>query len=523
MTSTLTVALVYTRVSTDEQATKGLSLDTQLSECRQYVLRQGWSIGHEYSDILSGMKDTRPSYQELLGHARALRAQGIAVVVVVAALDRFGRRLLERVRSREELKALGVPTHSCREGGEVSDLVANILATVAQEEVRRLGERIQASRRYMISLGWKPPARASLGYLWRTATDSERQMGSPKVVLDIDTVTAPTVREAYTRVAEGLSVRKVTGWLRSLPSEQRGGLVLSFATVQNILSIPVYVSRPDHGDDDVLSRPLQRWPAIVDDATWAKVQTYIRDHAYHHHQATGRYLLVGYIRCPRCGARVVGSTYPRDNIARYRCSTLSHGGGTCMWTLRCSTLDRPVLREVSRMLGTVANLNPAALADSWERLANPGEIVGYRQKRLASLRAEVAAAKERLLKTTRMYVDGQIEQGGYELIRDDAQQAIAGGEAEIARLTVAPGPILPPLSSTLDAIGPWSDLIEGAAIETALKREVLALLVASVDVERIPPAEGRVKGKYTTRVRWSQLGEALRAVGRESRRLTAYR
>ena len=46
------------------------------------------------------------------------------MAVVVAALDRFGRSILERIRSREELKRLGVPTHSVREGGEgVSDLV----------------------------------------------------------------------------------------------------------------------------------------------------------------------------------------------------------------------------------------------------------------------------------------------------------------------------------------------------------------------------------------------------------------
>src|SRR5258708_1971187 len=67
-------------------------------------------------------------------------------VVVVVALDRFGRRMLERVRCREELKALGVTTHSVREGGEVSDLVANILASVAQEEVTRLGMRIKSTR-----------------------------------------------------------------------------------------------------------------------------------------------------------------------------------------------------------------------------------------------------------------------------------------------------------------------------------------------------------------------------------------
>ena len=110
-------ALIYTRVSSDEQAREGISLDAQLAECRRYAARPGWVIGGERQDVLSGTRDDRREYQALLPDIRGLRAEGRAVVVVVAALDRFGRKLLERVRCREELKALGVPTHSVREGG----------------------------------------------------------------------------------------------------------------------------------------------------------------------------------------------------------------------------------------------------------------------------------------------------------------------------------------------------------------------------------------------------------------------
>jgi DNA invertase Pin-like site-specific DNA recombinase len=60
---------------------------------------------------MKGTRDDRPGYQRLLADVRAMRAQGYTIVVVVAALDRFGRKLLERVRSRKELKGLGVPVH----------------------------------------------------------------------------------------------------------------------------------------------------------------------------------------------------------------------------------------------------------------------------------------------------------------------------------------------------------------------------------------------------------------------------
>ena len=61
MLTPTTTALIYTRVSTDEQATAGYSLDAQLSEARRYAARQQWVIGQEFQDILSGKRDDRPS------------------------------------------------------------------------------------------------------------------------------------------------------------------------------------------------------------------------------------------------------------------------------------------------------------------------------------------------------------------------------------------------------------------------------------------------------------------------------
>ena len=246
--SSITTALIYTRVSSDEQAREGVSLDAQLTEGRRYAARQGWAIGAEYQDVLSGTRDDRPAYQALLADVRRLRARGVPVAVVVMRLDRFGRKLLERVRAREELKGLGVPTHSVSEGGEVSDLVANILASVAQEEVRQLGERVAAARAHISGSGWWFPGACPWGYRWREATDPERKLGAPKVVLEIDPVTGPYVREAFARAAAGATIHDVTRWIVTLPEEARGGRRMHTYTVNRVLRSPVYVAR--QGSDD---------------------------------------------------------------------------------------------------------------------------------------------------------------------------------------------------------------------------------------------------------------------------------
>ena len=49
------------------------------------------------------------------------------LAVVVMRLDRLGRRVLERVRSREELKSLGVATHSVSEGASPPACASTLL------------------------------------------------------------------------------------------------------------------------------------------------------------------------------------------------------------------------------------------------------------------------------------------------------------------------------------------------------------------------------------------------------------
>src|SRR5919198_5570737 len=166
--SVLVTALIYTRVSSEDQAREGVSLDAQLAECRRYAARQGWALGDEYQDIMTGSREDRPRYRQLLIDIRRLRAEGRRAVVVVAALDRFGRKLLESLRCREELKGLGVTVHAVREGGEVSDLVANMLGAAAQEEVARLGRRVREVREHFVAGGWWPIGRPAWGYRLRT-------------------------------------------------------------------------------------------------------------------------------------------------------------------------------------------------------------------------------------------------------------------------------------------------------------------------------------------------------------------
>lgn len=505
----VTTALIYTRVSSDEQAREGVSLDAQLAECRRYAAAHGWVIGGEYQDVLSGTRDDRPQYQALLGQVRIHRADARPVTVVVAALDRFGRRVLERVRCREELKALGVPVHSVREHGEVPDVVANMFAAMAQEEVRRLGERVSASRRHLSAQGWMPPGRASWGYKWRSATAEERAAGAPATVLDVDSDAAPYVKEAFARLARGESVRSVGRWAAELPASARGGRRLAFKVMCDLARSPTYVARPAHGESDVLARPMTRWPTLISDEMWHKAQEAINRHGKTPRQASGRYLLTGLLRCPRCGARMAGrSRYnaPAKYKPQYYCTGYLRGANApdsaCRWTTPQRSLDPIVLDHVSIVLSALGQPDiETSLRRAWDHLASAS--TNDSAERIAALERHAEKARKRLAEAARLLVDGTLDKHGYEAMRDEERAALEAAEKEVARLRrIAPAASLPPLDTVLREAGGWSRPILEA--DVLAQRQVLAALV-----EEIRPIRGDRRGEYTAHIAWSAVGIVL--------------
>jgi site-specific DNA recombinase len=509
-TQGITTALIYTRVSSDEQAREGLSLDAQLDQGRRYVAqRDGWVIGGEYQDVMTGTRDDRPDYQRMLADVRRLRAEGRRVAVVVARLDRLGRRLLERVARREELKGLGVATHAVREGGEVSDLVANILAVTAQEEVERLSQRVRDVREHIAANGWHPVGWPAWGYRWRDATADERRRGAPAKVLDVNELEATYVREAFERAARGETIRGVTIWLAGLPDAARGGRRMSYPATRRTLMAPVYVARLE---GSTLEDPPGNWPPLVDDATWQRVQDQIASHTRLPRQATGRYLLTGFLRCQRCGSRMTGATSKRIP-ARYRCRASDRGASApnprCSEAVTAPKLDVAVLAHVEAVMVDVATNDPslrARVRKEWQAMQEPAGQDASVAKTIQSLEREAERARERLKRAALLLVDGDIDRAGYEMLRDQAQADLRGAEAELERLRgrKVERVVLPSLDEVLSQVGGWSGVLQGG--DTITRRDLLALLVERVEPIRIS------HGRFEAAITWTPLGQALREV-----------
>jgi len=139
--------LAYVRVSTEEQAIHGLSIEAQTSALESWVKENGHRMVHIYTDAgISARKPAskRPALQQLLADAQS----GKGDLVIFTKLDRWFRNIAEYYKVQEILEKFHVDWKTVHEDYDTSTasgrLKINIMLSVAQDEADRTSERIKA-------------------------------------------------------------------------------------------------------------------------------------------------------------------------------------------------------------------------------------------------------------------------------------------------------------------------------------------------------------------------------------------
>jgi DNA invertase Pin-like site-specific DNA recombinase len=138
--------VAYYRVSTVQQGQFGFSIEAQRAAVQDYVAANPGFVVAEFSEVMSGRKDSRPELAKALSMCRIARA-----VLVIARLDRLSRNLemISRLmESRLEFVAVDFP-HANR-------FTIHILAAVAEYESHLSSERMKeiiAARKHGAKIG----------------------------------------------------------------------------------------------------------------------------------------------------------------------------------------------------------------------------------------------------------------------------------------------------------------------------------------------------------------------------------
>jgi len=205
---------IYTRVSTEDQAKQGFSLEAQRERLEAYCLARDWFVAEKYiDDGHSGRNVRRPAYQKMM----AERDQWDALLVI--KMDRIHRNSRNFMEMMENLREWGKDFVSASESLDTSTamgrFVMDIIQRIAQLESEQIGERVYMgmSQKAKVGpgiLGFHPPLGYELtgGRLVPNAAEAEvvREM----FMLCLDGRTLEEIASDLN--AEGRRTKRDTSW-----------------------------------------------------------------------------------------------------------------------------------------------------------------------------------------------------------------------------------------------------------------------------------------------------------------------
>ena len=405
---------IYIRVSGKQQV-KGVSLDDQLRACREYALRQGWTIieplyvepgRSAFTENLS----KRVAFQHLLADAR----RKLFDVVLVYKLDRFARKVLIQYQAAAELERYRVQIASATEPIDrktaAGRMTFGMLAVAAEAYSDQLSERMRDTRRAEARQG-RHVGPVPVGYIRGSDGKLQPAPHTPdREAVQVGFQLYATGNESARTVTIKLNEAGYT-WPRPdgtrMPFHKDG--------VVEMLQNPVYI-----GHIKAAGAMVENAHApLIDHATWDIVQTIMRERAakspfggrssvdvIQRHEA----LLIDLAYCANCGARLWYACNPR---CAYRCSGRASGSHCNARRAAADITEERVLQALGRL----------SLPDEWQRAAleqarndiasqNPDQI-------------DHAALDAKLKRLARLYQDGMIDDTVYERDRDALRAKLA--------------------------------------------------------------------------------------------------
>ncbi|MEX0762313.1 MAG: recombinase family protein [Dehalococcoidia bacterium] len=403
-------AAIAARVSTQDQAESGTSLDTQLEAMRRYCASQGYEINPQFviREDHTGTDLERPGVKRLLNGA----GQGAFDVIIFYTLDRAYRpktngeewRVLQLI---SEFKTHGVSVEfvdgSIPSTGPFSGLLTMLNAFAAGEERRKILKRSKEGKAQRLMEGkWmqgKPPH----GY----------RIGEDKR-LEVNPEEAEVVRlifETYGNTRMGL--RALAMMLTGLYKSPRANTVWQATTVRRILLNPAYIGRQAYG------LPT---PPIIDEELFERVQERFDTNKRVKLSTSRVWALQGRTSCI-CGATWFCASNNGINSGgrkpRYACSSRKLRGSTCpVPRFDAVELEGNIWQELRAKFADPANL--LTVLDG--AIANLRAQMKGLEREAGPIQDALHEVEEKLKRVAASYIDGILSRKKLEAFRDEAEK-----------------------------------------------------------------------------------------------------
>ncbi len=233
----MTRVALYTRVSTEDQAKEGFSLDAQLDRLRLYAKAQDWEIAGEFVDEgHSGRTIKRPAYQAMMG---AREDWDTLLVLKMDRIHRNSRNFMAMMDLlTKEDKGFASVTESLDTSTAMGRFVMDIIQRIAQLESEQIGERV--------FVGMEQKAKTSGGSLGKPAPFGYCYGDGGRLLVVDDE--RPWVEAIFSMAERGAPKTAIADHLNKNGVQTRRNAAWTRWAVNHILHNPTYAGALPWGD-----------------------------------------------------------------------------------------------------------------------------------------------------------------------------------------------------------------------------------------------------------------------------------
>lgn len=328
-------ATIYVRVSTEEQAREGYSIDAQINTLQTYAGLYNYEIVKIYRDEgISGKSIERPALQEMLSDARNKTFD----VLLVWKISRLSRNLRSLLNIVDMLDNLGISFISQSEtfntSTPVGRMTLQILGSIAEFERNTIIENVKLGLAEKAKRGEWLGGRV-YGYY------------SKNKKLHLNPEQARIVEEIFMRFIKGESIYNITQYLRKIRSKTINDKNFDVGSVRRILGNPIYIGKLSHKNEKFLVQGIHE--PIIKETDFQKVQERLKKDAKKV-RCSNEFILSGLLKCPICRGNMV--RYMSNGYRYYRCGKYhNYGKNSCRgYLIRAEKVETDILDEIKALL-----------------------------------------------------------------------------------------------------------------------------------------------------------------------------
>lgn len=469
--------LLYARKSTDQDDRQVASIPDQLVAGQALAAREGHQIVAVYQESASAKAPGRVQFAQMLDALKEKKADGI----LAWHLDRLSRNPIDSgnlawLLQSHLLKAIVTPQQTYLPDDNA--LLLSVQFGSTTQYSRDLSVNIRRGLQSLAAAGYWHTTRVPYGYRAVPTGEGKRRR------LELDPERAPAVRRLYELVASGYSLRQAR---RQLLTEIPDLDLPNATHLSTLLRNQVYLGSRIYGrrvrqGTTLASLPPDQWhithgthPPLVTEAVYQQAVARLRERdPGMSGAARGKDLLVGLLRCRRCGGSMQADKRYYSCYNRLRYQNCTQPG------ISRADLTATVLETLSAELVDVEFLGECVEA------ARQAQEQGQRaptRTRLAKQAADLDRRQERLY--------AALERGTMEVLELERRLAVVRQErAEVDAALLALGTVTegPPITLALAQayLGRWVELMASGALP--VRRQALRDVVRQITVD-YPAAE----------------------------------